>query len=364
MGLIGNLLSSPYMVIWYLVWFMASIFRPAILATIVCMATNPKAAQEKIRLFVLTFQFWALSKDKKFKKPTEDPASFFKEGEDEDKIEKKTIIFLRHGESTWNDTFNKGDRKLGTFLIGFIPGLIRSLGTEWYFLLAGKSDESWFYDSPLSKKGISQAEGVAKFLKDTKTEFSTPKEAKLIKLMKGESDEKVQLCSSNLRRAISTVAIALQDLLDKNRDKKITILTELQEASVNPDAQSIHPPKSALVTSWIDSDRVKEIYSTQCDTSLNMGNKSIKSNGLIRMEAFCDMAFDKMDAPNVFATGHSYWFRAFFQTYLPRDFEHISKKKKLVNGGVAGFTLLRKKTDSGYKYMIDKNSVVTLYGGF
>jgi len=364
MGLIGNIASFPYMVIWYVVWFMASIFRPAILATILCMATNPKAAQEKIRLFVLTFQFWALSKDKLFKKPAEDPASFFVEGEDEDKIEMKTIIFLRHGESTWNDTFNKGDRKLGAFLIGFIPGLIKSLGTEWYFLLSGKSGESWFYDSPLSKKGITQAEGVKKFLKDTNTEFSTPKEAKLIKLMKGESGEKMQIASSNLRRAISTAAIALQDYLDAHRDQKIMILQELQEASLNPDAQSIHPAKAALLNSWIDSDRVKEIYSTQCDTSLNKGNKSIKSNGLIRMEAFCDMIFDNMDAPNVFATGHSYWFRAFFQVYLPREFEHISKKKKLVNGGVAGFTLMRKKTETGYKYMIDKKSLVTLYGGF
>jgi hypothetical protein len=64
------------------------------------------------------------------------------------------------------------------------------------------------------------------------------------------------------------------------------------------------------------------------------------------------------------ATGHSYWFRAFFQTYLPHSFEHVSKKKKLINGGVAGFTLKRKKTADGYKYMIEPQSIVTLYGGF
>ena len=49
------------MVVWYLVWFTSSIFRPMLLATIICMATNPKAAQAKIKLILLTFQFLAFS---------------------------------------------------------------------------------------------------------------------------------------------------------------------------------------------------------------------------------------------------------------------------------------------------------------
>jgi hypothetical protein len=173
------------------------------------------------------------------------------------------------------------------------------------------------------------------------------------------------MMSSNLRRAISTIAIGLQDRLDKRaKDDKVIILSELQEASVNPDALSIHPPKAPLVTSWMDSERVKEIYATQCDTSKNTGNKSLKGNGLERMEGFCRILFEETDASSVVATGHSYWFRAFFQTYLPWSFEHMSKKKKLINGGVVGFTLMRKKTDKGYEYMIDSNSLVILYGGF
>ena len=114
----------------------------------------------------------------------------------------------------------------------------------------------------------------------------------------------------------------------------------------------------------MDSDRVKEIYATQCDPSKNLGNKPLKSNGLIRMERFCDLVFDEIDGEAVVATGHSYWFRAFFQTYLPLSFEHVSKKKKLINGGITGFTLMRKKTANGYKYMIDSSSIVVLYGGF
>jgi hypothetical protein len=365
MGLIGTIASLPYMLLWYVVWFTTSISRPLLLATVICMATNPKAAQAKVKLIITTFQFLFLCKDKKWKKPEEDPATFFKGAEDDDKIERKTVIFLRHGESLWNWTFNKGDRKMGQFLLGFVPNLFKSLATEWYFMVSGKSSESWFFDSPLSETGISQAKGVQKFLRDTNPEFSTPKEANLIRLMKGEGDEKCQLMSSNLRRAISTTAVGLQDRLDKrSKDDKIMIISDLQEVSTNPDALSIHPAKGSLVTSWMDSERVKEICGTQCDTSHNSGNKSLKSNGLERMESFCRLIFEDVEAKNVVATGHSYWFRAFFQTYLPTSFEHVSKKNKLINGGVAGFTLMRKKTDKGYKYMIDEKSLVVLYGGF
>mmetsp|Transcript_7942 Transcript_7942/g.19859 ORF Transcript_7942/g.19859 Transcript_7942/m.19859 type:complete len:377 (-) Transcript_7942:1920-3050(-) len=376
MGFVSQIMTLPFVLLWYTVWFVASIFRPLTLATFICMLANPKAAQAKIMLIITTFQFLLLSKDKKWKKSPDDPASFF-EGKSDDEIEKKTVIFLRHGESTWNDTFNKGDRKPLDFILNFIPNLVKSFGTEWYFLVTGQSDESWFFDSPLSLKGISQAEAVAKYLKDTDPKFSTPKEATLLKMMTGDSDEPCQLVSSNLRRAISTCSIALKDRLDKNPKDTIVILEELQEASINPDALSIHPPYSPLVTAFTDSDRVKEIYATQCDTTLNKGNKPLNGNGLTRLEGFCKLMFpskksdDSKDAPkgitanNIMATGHSYYFRAFFQTYLPKNLDHVSKKKKLVNGGVVGFTLMHTTTKSGEdKYMIDPNSLVTLYGGF
>jgi bisphosphoglycerate-dependent phosphoglycerate mutase len=364
MGLVGFLISLPYMLLFYVSWIICSLFRPVLFATVVCLLTNPAAAKDKINLFITTFQYLFLCKDKKYKKPKEDPASFFKEGEDMDKIERKTLVFIRHGESTWNDTFNKGDRSMGKFLATFIPNLIKAAVTEWYFLASGKCTESWFFDSPLSAKGISQAEGVQKYLRDTNPEYSTPKEAKLIRILTGETEEKCQLMSSNLRRAISTICIGLKDRLNKKlKDDKIMILTQLQEVSTNPDALSIAPAKAPLVSSWMDSDHVKSIYA-ECDTSKNDGNKSLKSNGLQRMQEFSNIVFDEVQATNIVATGHSYWFRAYFQTYLPHTFDHVSKKKKLINGGVVGFDLLRKKTDKGDKYMIDPKSLVVLYGGF
>ena len=379
-SIFGTIMAMPYLILWYVMWISSSLFRPILLATIICMAINPKAAKIKIGLIATTFQYMFTCKDKKWKKDREDPSPYFKDYDPNNvsntnpDIETKTIIFVRHGESTWNDTFNKGDRKMGQFILGFIPGLFQAFATEWYFMVSGKADESWFFDAPLSKKGIKQAEGLQKFLQESKPEFATPKEARLIKILKGEVTEgetkRSQITSSNLRRAVSTICIGLSDRLDKHyKDDKILILSELQEISVNPDALSIHPPKQPLVTSFTDSDEVKEIYANQTDTALNTGNKSIKSNGLLRMDGFNSIVFDNIHASSVVATGHSLWFKSFFQTFLPPKFEHVSKKKKLINGGAVGFTLLRTKKDlnsdnSEYVYMIDPNSLVVLYGGF
>ena len=56
-------------------------------------------------------------------------------------IQRKTIYFVRHGESTWNDTFNKGKhRSVIVFVLGFIPNLIKALLYELYLLLSGKMD--------------------------------------------------------------------------------------------------------------------------------------------------------------------------------------------------------------------------------
>jgi hypothetical protein len=55
--------------------------------------------------------------------------------------QRKTIYFVRHGESTWNHTFNQGKhRKVYLFILGFIPGLVKAILYEIYLLLSGKMD--------------------------------------------------------------------------------------------------------------------------------------------------------------------------------------------------------------------------------
>ena len=280
-----------------------------------------------------------------------------------EEFESKTVIFVRHGESTWNDTFNKGGRKTMSFILNFIPNLIYAVFVEWYFFVSGQDNESWFYDSPLSEKGLGQAEGVHSFLQ-TSLEYTTPREAELIRLMLGTSKTaSSQLVSSNLRRAISTTAIGFQDRLSRTGDS-ILILPQLQEISRNPDALSITPAHGKVVASWTDPDYLKPVLSKQIDTSMHTGNKPINSNGLKRMQDFCRVVFDDIDKDCIVAGGHSLWFRSFFRTYLPRSLDHAAKKKKLINGGCVGFVLKRVTTKTGKEYMIDPSSITVLHGGF
>mmetsp|Transcript_17159 Transcript_17159/g.24145 ORF Transcript_17159/g.24145 Transcript_17159/m.24145 type:complete len:401 (-) Transcript_17159:24-1226(-) len=400
MSWIGSLLSLPSQVFFFAIWVITSLVRPVSQVCLVLLILNPFAAMRKIQLFITTAQYLVMCNDKKWKAPHEDPASFF-ETSPKDKTEKKTIIFVRHGESTWNDTFNKGDRSTMSFVLNFIPNLIWSIFVEVYLFVGGYDNESWFYDSPLSQKGLSQAHGVRNFLQQP-LEFSTPREQELIRIMLGiekvktpslspeggeeesssseeEKSSKAngnnskaqdtpssQLVSSNLRRAISTMAIGFQDRLEqKMPNDSILILTQLQEISRNPDALSITPPKGTVLDSWTDRHLVHDILTNQCDTSLHTGNKPINSNGLIRMQEFCSVVFDKIEKDHVIVAGHSLWFRSFFRTFLPHTVDHVSKKKKLVNGGCVGFTLERIETSKGnYKYLIDPRGITVLYGGF
>ncbi|KAI2513825.1 hypothetical protein MHU86_608 [Fragilaria crotonensis] len=362
MGLIGSLLSLPYMLLFFGIWLAASLIRPLFLACIVHALTKPLATARKLQLFKITVEYLLLCNDKKFPAPKEDPRSFFKDF-DPKNGDTKTIIFVRHGESTWNDTFNRGDRSKLIFILYFIPNLIKSLYYEAYFFVTGQAHESWFFDSPLSDKGLNQARGIATFLQEANLEYSTPREADLIKVMLG--DEPSTLVSSNLRRAISTAAIGFQPRFVTKPEERMLILPQLQEMSRNPDALCITPAQGKIRRAWTDPEDLEELFATQIDAHHHTGNKPVDSSGLARMQDFCKIIFDDIEGGAVIAVGHSFWFRSFFRTFLPHDVEHVSKKKKLVNGGCVGFTMFRTTDDeTGNQYMIDPKSITILYGGF
>jgi hypothetical protein len=124
--------------------------RPALILICAMMLFNLPTLMYRIGMFLRGILYLLFCNDKKWKKP-QDPFIVIgpilqKEKEldhtaDDDVIERKTIYFVRHGESTWNDTFNKGShRSQNSFIIGFIPGLIKSLLFELYLTLSGKLD--------------------------------------------------------------------------------------------------------------------------------------------------------------------------------------------------------------------------------
>tara|TARA_A100001015_G_C14968403_1_gene704041 strand:- start:208 stop:1275 length:1068 start_codon:yes stop_codon:yes gene_type:complete len=339
----------------------AMLLRPFVIVAIGCCLWNAPAVLLKAKLAAQGLLYMLFCNDKKWKKP-EDPAANLAAFVG---AERKTIVFVRHGESTWNDTFNKGERKKMDFIIGFIPGLIKSTATEIYLLLSGQID-SWFYDAPLSDLGISQIDKFAKFLAASP---ASDQEAEYISLLAGgnSSNKSSVLVSSNLRRALSTVCIGFRDRLANNLDEKIVVTPTLQEISRNPDTLSITPPHNQVTASWIESaslPQIQPILTNRVDMSAHTGNKSLNTNGLKRMSAFCEFAFERPESALI-CGGHSLWFRSFFQTYLPYSCTHKCKKLKMVNGGAVCFELLKGKGKDGKPvYMIEEKSVYVIYGGF
>lgn len=385
-----DLLAIPAYLLFHLTWIIHHIKRPLMLVSILCILSNPHAAIRKAKLIYTSFLYLALCKDKKWKVPKDDPAQYFTKdlGGTKTPLDKaitykeKTVILIRHGESTWNDTFNPGDRNKVLFVLFFVPNLIYAIVMEVYFFVSGKDSESWFFDSALSGKGVRQSEGLRKFLKKEKMRLGSNGKAvsgeeKAIQLLLAlnESTPSSHVVSSNLRRAISTAAIGLADrfassIAKSSKEDSILLLPCLQEISRNPDALSILPPQGVAHPTWCDtniSGVPVSAFPGLIDTKLHGGNKSLKSNGFIRLNQFCADIFDdsKLPKSTIIAAGHSLFFRSFFQMFLPRGIEHIGKKKKIVNGGVVMFTLREATVDASNKeYMIDPSSIVVVYGGF
>jgi len=135
------------------------ILRSFILATLCFVIHKGPSAIFKLQILLQGICYFLFCHDKPWKEPS-DPrilfAPYIETEEGKAKIERKTIFFVLHGESTWNGTFNKGSyRNTFTFALCYFPGVVKGLMYDFYFLLSGKRD-SWFYDAPLSNLGIKQ----------------------------------------------------------------------------------------------------------------------------------------------------------------------------------------------------------------
>ena len=180
---------------------------------------------------------------------------------------------------------------------------------------------------------------------------------------------KSKIVCSNLRRAASTLAGGLSDRFSRRPMDKMLIIPCLQEISRNPDTLSITPAHTQIQASWIEKNYpqydFQAIFTSQTDMSLHTGNKPLNTNGLKRMLEFCDFVFSgSVKEDYVIVGGHSIWFRTFFKTFLPYSVYHVSKNKKIVNGGIITFELMKVDTRRGAKYMIDPKTIKPVYGGF
>lgn len=317
-----------------------------------------KLILNKIKLFMDSICFMILCTDSKGIGPKKnpDPDLVLKRKV----IMKKTIIFIRHGESDWNNVFNKGIN------FSFITRLFKTLFDE--FLMFGSINSS-FIDSPLNFEGIEQARELSKFI-DTETDriSKSDKNHKIIHILSGRNTEQTSvIVSSSLRRSISTTTISLWPRITRTNEK-IYILSSLQEISRNIDTYQLSPPNIVAdlpfkrITPHCGGDEfvADKVY----DTSENFGNKTYNFYGIKRLRAFSEWAI-KRSEDTIIVGGHSLWFKSFFQTFLPFNNKHEAKTKKITNSGVISFELYASEDDEGIlQYRIDPNSIQTIYGGF
>lgn len=247
------------------------------------------------------------------------------------------------GESAWNVVFNRG------FGATFPIRLLRAMVREATLL---PTLDSVFFDSPLSDLGATQALELQRFIETHPVLRGAPEGGKSV------------LVASNLRRALSTSTIGFWGRLKRTPQEKIHILSSLQEITFNVDGVALAKPRKAPVLAdeelnALEVPRSKFRY--ECyDVSENHGNKPVRSKGLDRMLEFCRWCFAR-DEPTVIVTGHSLYFRFFFQTFLPLASTHVGKTSKMGNGAVVSFRLW--EGESG-DYVIEEETVEILHNDF
>lgn len=272
----------------------------------------------------------------------------------------KTIVFLRHGESDWNDIFNKG------FGPSMFFRLLRGFFREAMMMI---SMDSVFLDSPLNKEGFEQAKEVNSFFEKKPLGTTSESGKEIFHAIAGvDTDISSVIVSSNLRRAIATTTIGLWSRLMRTKEQ-VLILSSLQEISRNVDTKALAPrsglPDLSRIANYIEGDASSFVPESLFDATGNTGNKTSFFNGVKRLNSFNDWTF-KREEDMVIVGGHSLWFKNFFQMYVPHSSTHECKSKKIVNSGLVSFVLERWEDAEGKAlgYRVDPDHIHTVYGGF
>ncbi|OEH76043.1 histidine phosphatase clade-1 [Cyclospora cayetanensis] len=144
-------------------------------------------------------------------------------------LRRKTIVFIRHGESIWNLCFNRGvltpEFPLRLFLL-----VLCELLLLWEF-------DSVLLDSPLSSLGIEQALSIRQHQQQ---DAESARVAALANALPDVQQQRVLLLTSNLRRASSTLLLAAGSVLACGKCSA-RVSSCLHETTRNPDGFPLAP---------------------------------------------------------------------------------------------------------------------------
>jgi len=275
----------------------------------------------------------------------------------------RRIIFIRHGESCWNEIFNRGVSPM------ILVRLVKALVGE---VLCMFGDDSVFLDSPLSELGMQQADELRQFFSQDPPESMSAEAAYDHITIRGEgrgNSVPSIITSSNLRRAIGTAVIGLWPRLQRTKEK-IYLLSSCQEGSHNVDCVCLAGPGQVPpldnVYAKLEVKTLINNHSKMINASFNRGNKAIFGSGLDRMKEFVEFCMNpELEGKTIIVAGHSLWFKKFFQTFMPHNVEHVAKDCKLLNCGVVGFTMTataNPKKVGHTLYRVSPRSMVEIFG--
>jgi len=278
----------------------------------------------------------------------------------------KRIIFIRHGESLWNEAFN-GSKLPHKFSYQVIKALLGEIMMLPLF-------DSVLFDSPLNSQGFSQAKILSRTLDNYVPKGNKESDAldDDVAAMKGGHNAPTSvLVSSNLRRAAQTLFVSHWKRL-ATTGETVKIISSLQEISRNVDTLVLcHAQKPVPlpgVSECLDLDGAVPLGMQDCVD--NKGNKPLFGTGLMRLQEFAEWAFTR-DEDVIIAAGHSLWFKHFFNTFLGKSIktgeatiESDAKDCKVKNGGAVGFNLECGTINGKTWYRVDERSFEIIEGGF
>ena len=279
----------------------------------------------------------------------------------------KRIIFIRHGQSLWNEAFN-GSKMPHLFLYRTVMALVGEI-------LLLPAFDSVLFDSPLTNKGFVEAKQLARTIKNYPKARHDASEVldRDVAALRGEGDRVSSVViSSNLRRAAQTAVVGLWPRFKPEQKggpfcDQIKIISHLQEISRNVDTLSLTKAHEAVPLPRMENHCGTSVDGAQLfELQENNGNKPIFGTGLKRLQAFCVWAHAQ-EEDVIICAGHSLWFKHFFKTYLPKKTEHDAKDCKMHNGAAVAFDL-QCGTDAANSAMfrVEPSSITVIdeQGGF
>ena len=229
-------------------YYVKAYFRAMVVGTSLALFVHSKEVRRKAYLMVFGAVVMVVTSDMKWNKKKLPNPDLVK-GKAGNST--KRVIFIRHGESLWNEAFN-GPKRPDKFLFRTLQAFFGE------FMLLSEFD-SVLLDSPLNGLGFGQAKNLARALsvypKGREHDRSAQLDADVAVLRGDDQAPSSVITSSNLRRAAQTAVVALWGRIGPGNSggggggggaAKVKVLSCLQEISRNVDTLSLTPAEAPV----------------------------------------------------------------------------------------------------------------------